>query len=273
MKEKKRLTSEETKEVLLGIMDDIDAFCRKHEITYFLGYGTLIGAVRHKGFIPWDDDIDILMKREDYQRFCSEYPQYEHGNYKLVDLHTNKKWIKPFAKVCDTRTEINPLWLKNSTCRVGVSVDIFPLDEVAGEKEKRELLQKQEKMMMLLDLKVAKAKPSMTMLKFLLKRILSVFVAMVPVNWYVTKMEKLATSYGGSSPKFMGEVAFPFDKEKEIMPIEFFEGVTELSFEGRNYMAPVNYDAYLRHIFGEYMQLPPEEDRVGHHEEEPTYWL
>lgn len=273
MREKQRLTLEETKEVLLGIMDDIDAFCRKHNITYYLGYGTLIGAVRHQGFIPWDDDIDILMKREDYERFCMEYPKYDHGNYKLVDLHNNKQWIKPFAKVCDTRTELNPLWLKDSTCRVGVAVDIFPLDAVDGEKEKEELLYKQEKMMMLLDLKVAKAKPSMTWLKFVIKRILAVFVAMVPVHYYVSKMEKMAMSYGGTDAKLMGEVAFPFDGNKEVMSIETFEGVIELPFEGRNYMAPKNYDAYLRHIFGEYMELPKEEDRVGHHDDEPTYWL
>lgn len=273
MQEKQMLNKEEIKEVLLGIMDNIDLFCRENNIEYFLCYGTLIGALRHKGFIPWDDDIDIMMKRDDYERFCQLYSQTEHGHYHLMDKSVNKRWVKPFAKVYDDRTKIDPTWLQDSYPKVGVSVDVFPLDAVATDKDKRKVVKKQKNMKMLLDLRVSVPKPSETKLRYIIKRILYRFIVVLPVSFFVNRMEKLARACGDDNSQHMGNVAFPFDDEKEVMAIEIFNGSIEGEFEGRNYMIPKQYDAYLRHIFGDYMQLPPEEDRVNHQEKEASYWV
>lgn len=273
MQEMKQLSMEEIKAVLLEIMDDIDAFCREHNIKYFLSGGTFIGAIRHKGFIPWDDDIDIKMKREDYERFCQEYPKYDHGNYKLMNGDVDKNWYKPHAKVYDDRTYISPPWLLKQFPRVGVSVDVFPVDEVRTYEAGMKLIQKQKRMKVLLDLRISKPKASMTRGRYIAKRILFPFVALLPIRCYVKRMTRLAQKYQSEQNQYMGMLAYPFEDEKEVMRAELFSEIIDTSFEGHTYMILKEYDAYLTDYFGDYMKLPPVEKQVNHQDNEKSYWL
>ena len=128
----KKLTLDEVKKIQLEILAYIDSFCKKNNISYFINYGTLLGAVRHKGFIPWDDDIDISMDREYYNMFIEKFNQ-DSSKYKILSLDTDKAYFNNFIKVVDTTTKIvDNRNYKTFSC--GVFVDIFPMDKFNDKK-------------------------------------------------------------------------------------------------------------------------------------------
>ena len=119
----------EIKKIELDILRAFRSFCEKNSLRYFLAYGTLLGAVRHGGFIPWDDDIDVAMPRTDYERFLKEFRD---ERYEVYDL-SKKGYFYPFAKLCDTTTVlIEEMSVKNS---IGVYIDIFPMDGIADNDQ------------------------------------------------------------------------------------------------------------------------------------------
>ena len=126
----RRITDiQELRGVQLGILDDIHAFCVDNGIRYFLACGTLIGAVRHKGYIPWDDDIDLYMPRDDYERFINEFKSVS-GNCRVLDPKKEKHYYYTYAKVVDKRTLlVEP---EADGYRIGVYVDVFPVDYAAA---------------------------------------------------------------------------------------------------------------------------------------------
>ena len=128
----KKITIEEAKKIELDILSYIDDFCQKNNIEYFINYGTLIGAVRHKGFIPWDDDIDISMTRENYDKFI-EYYKNDKSKYKLLALETNKHYFNNFAKIVDSTTRIDNTRIYKSYPS-GIFIDIFPMDSFSDKK-------------------------------------------------------------------------------------------------------------------------------------------
>lgn len=128
----KKLTLDEVKKIQLEILAYIDSFCKKNNISYFINYGTLLGAVRHKGFIPWDDDIDISMDRKYYNMFIEKFNQ-DSSKYKILSLDTDKAYFNNFIKVVDTTTKIvDNRNYKTFSC--GVFVDIFPMDKFNDKK-------------------------------------------------------------------------------------------------------------------------------------------
>ena len=139
---KKTINVEELKQVQLDILKFVDEYCKKNNLKYYLAYGTLLGAVRHKGYIPWDDDIDLLMFREDYEKFVTSFKD---ERYKVFATEVNAKYPYPFAKVGDTTTYFEEE-IKD-VMDTGVNIDIFPLDYLPEDKvksvtKKRNFLQK-----------------------------------------------------------------------------------------------------------------------------------
>ena len=128
----KEIGIEELKRIQIGILKHLDAFCNENNLKYFMCGGTLLGAVRHKGFIPWDDDIDIMMKREDYDKLIELYPKNDNSNFKLFSYELDKSFPYPFAKMDDFRTifeeEINDSY------KIGVNIDIFPIDYITEDE-------------------------------------------------------------------------------------------------------------------------------------------
>ena len=131
---KKNISVEELKMLQLKILDSIDDFCKKNEIQYFLFSGTLIGAVRHKGYIPWDDDVDICMKRKDYDRFFAEFNQQRQDTLKAISTETEKDYYLASGKVIDTATVIEEE--NNYAMLIGVYVDVFPMDYLPADDKK-----------------------------------------------------------------------------------------------------------------------------------------
>ena len=125
---KKIATEEEIKEILLDILLTFHRFCEEHDIRYSLDYGTLLGAIRHKGYIPWDDDIDVCMLRSEYEKLEHEFPKVMGNKYSFYTLNREKKWNRPYGKFYNTRTIENAK--ANNNVGIGIGIDVFPIDDV-----------------------------------------------------------------------------------------------------------------------------------------------
>ena len=136
-KNMRKIELEEIKQRCLEILSYIDDICRKNEIQYYLAYGTLLGSVRHQGFIPWDDDIDICMTRENYYKFKKVIAEDKTTPFKLLYVDTEKDYTLPLPKVVDTRTSLSILSQKEKM-KLGVFVDVFILDNVPDDDKLRE---------------------------------------------------------------------------------------------------------------------------------------
>ncbi len=260
----KSINVEEVRKIQIEILNEVDSFCRNNGLNYSLAYGTLIGAVRHKGFIPWDDDIDIIMPRQDYDRFVLEYRS---SRYDILSYKRNACCHTAFAEVYDNRTI-----LIHGRHSFGVFIDIFPVD---GLPEKSQLDKYVDAFLNKQNAVIRKRKPyanSKEKLKeylyFCIKNLLFPRKRIT----YISEFEAFYKTHDVLSSPNAGCLAnYGVNKEKEIMPAYIFNEYTELPFEGRNYMCLKHYDEFLTHIYGNYMELPPEEKRVGHHVFK-TYW-
>lgn len=255
------LDTEAGKRIQLEILDGIDRFCKERGLRYSLAYGTLIGAVRHKGFIPWDDDIDLMMPRPDYDRLRQEFQA--DGLY-LVDLAGRDDCVETFVKVCKSGTVMvdksfgRELW--------GVNVDVFPVDGAPAEglaDHYAALDRIREKCFQICPYyKSVKNGRFPLMFKYALKR-----VRYFHPGSFKSLKKKLvdgqkALPYGTSD--IVG-VYYAAEKTRTFLEKPVYDEIGTLPFEGKEYAAIKHYDNYLRKLYGDYMQLPPEEKRVSHH--------
>lgn len=253
---KKTITMEELRAIQLDILDKIHAFCTERGIRYSLGGGTLLGAVRHKGYIPWDDDIDIMLPRPDYDRFLKEFE----GKYAELNLQHYENDITcciPFAKVYDNRTV-----LIEKVQKSGIYIDVFPIDGLPEESRIHEYLTLYHKYLH----KIYFMTPFylvtgslMNRIKYYVKKVL-----FPPRKKYIADFYSYLLSFNFGKSVNAGAICGVY-AEKELMPRKTFESYITVEFEGRHYMAIRDYDAYLTKHYGDYMQLPPKEKQVSHH--------
>lgn len=268
MSAKKTVTEQEYREVLLNILLEVDKFCRINNIEYFLTGGTLLGAVRHKGFIPWDDDIDICMKRKDYDRFCASFKS-DNKQYEIITIQNNKRYYIATAKVIDKRIKVHEQM--HGVCEIGAYIDVFPMDylncsyEVAAEYlDKNNIYNKIAKIS---HFELNKRRPIYKNLIIILSRILYPF----SLRHDALKKDQNNKKLISNEPTSLMANLYGAWRKKEITKSEFFTDSVEIQFEGNTLMAPVGYDGYLRGVYGNYMELPPKEKRVSHHSFD-AYW-
>ena len=240
---------------MLKIFVDI---CNKHNIKYFVQGGTLLGTVRHSGFIPWDDDIDVSLHREDYEKFLAvaekELPEY----YFLQTKDTDPEYPNNFAKIRDSRTTFVESSAINLKINHGAYIDIFPLDNYpSGAKAKIFEIKKK-----LLTWRINKAFyiPAMS----LISKIITVITMILfpSLKGAVNKREKLYKSVPKSERVVNNSGAW---LQKEIISREWVQDTIEMEFEGIKVNVSDKYDEWLTYVYGDYMSLPPETERVGHH--------
>ena len=260
----KELSLSEMRQVQLNTLLSIDKFCRANNLEYFLCGGSCIGAIRHKGFIPWDDDIDIAMPRPDYERFVSSFAD---ANLKVFTA-TDPGYFWPFSKVVDTRTvlrEINSETIPG----IGVFVDVFPIDGLGDEEgEARKTIKRAGRHMKHLTLTYYKAKSGNKIKVALLLALKSFFRHFSKQE--LKKIKALGTKNEFSVSKYCG-VVFGFYGQNEIMLRSFFQDYSLASFEGFEFRVPADYDGYLTRLYGNYMKLPPAEKQITHHSFK-AYW-
>lgn len=250
----KELTSEEYKKLLLDILINVASFCENHQIKYSVAYGTLIGAIRHKGFIPWDDDIDIIMMRDDYERFRS---LYKDTRYVIVNGENQPNHLH--IRVSDSATMIkhSKKSIANKFYKDGLWIDVFPIDKVPD---------------------------SVRGYRFH-KRIIKTFAGLRQTGEIGGKnlLKKMARLPLKPFTKVFGRLAekrmVRYNKENKqtaanlgvyylnfpTFPLSYMKDYIDVEFEGHTFKAIKEYDAFLRGVYGDYMQFPPENKRVAHH--------
>lgn len=258
----RKLTVNEQREIQLKVLQDVANYCEQNNLRYFLAYGTLIGAVRHNGFIPWDDDIDIAMPRPDYDLFIKSF-NHEYDYTKVLEMSISKKYGIPFAKAYDNRTWIDELHYKPE--EYGVFVDIFPIDGIKGTLQ----FKKMDRFNKLLHIKKANF-TRRSLFKIIRNYFGKIILLPFSVHDILKRMDKIARQYPfGTTPK-AGLISVPYGI-REIVDTSVFEQTTYHEFEGLQFRIPIGYDVWLKSLYGDYMQLPPEEKRVPHHVLD-AYW-
>lgn len=260
--EKHILNKEECKKILLDILCDIDAFCKKEGIRYFLWSGTLIGAIRHKGFIPWDDDIDIAMPRSDYERFVRIYNRG--GKYECISPLNRKNYPFFFARVHDNNTIIDQP--ENIFNECGLCVDIFPIDGMSDKKIIQFIVLKLSALFNSARWTKNKQKKHIAVksLKDLFIGVLPFFLSKLPFM-AIHKLQNTSTqifSYEKSPCRAL--LQFPLFHYGDIHKASTLDQTVKTDFEGMFFDIPSGYDEILRDMYGDYMKLPPEDKRVSH---------
>lgn len=258
-------------ENLLEIITEIDRICRKHDIMYFLDSGTELGAVRHQGFIPWDDDADIGMLRSDYERFI-KIAQEEFGDeFFLQTTDTEPNYFLMYAKVRKNGTKFVEAATKNIKMHQGVFVDIFPFDCIPNKnavEEFRRICKVRYELYEwgVPDLVSMPQKNIGFILRSIARRIKYHISRLKSRDKIINKIYREFTQYNSVDDDNMLVTSFAYGSGKDYLyPANIFDEVMDVCFENHSFKILKEYDAYLRITYGDdYMELPPESERIRH---------
>ena len=248
------ITLSEHQTILAGMLEDFDAVCKKNNIKYMLFSGTALGAVRHHGFIPWDDDVDVIMLRDEYEHFFeSAAKDFDTEKY-YVQKEFSEHWPMPFSKLrLNNSACIEKYHPKDREMHQGIYIDIFPIDNLADNRIMQKIQFYASKIVITKSLfKRGYSTDSFAKKMFM---IASVFL---PAGIFKKiaqrrgdKKSALVHSFFGASKRF----------ERSIYKREWFEAAIDAEFEGKRYPVSAYYDELLTTLYGDYMRIPPESER------------
>ena len=256
----KQLSNSEIKEHLLEMLVEFAEFCDKNGLRYYLSGGTLLGAVRHKGFIPWDDDVDLMMPRKDYENLLY---LWHDDRYCLSSCEKNRDYNTPFARIWDTTTKLR--WTVINEKEIGVFMDIFPLDGFpTGDLQTKIHLMRIKMLRSLVNAEVRQKflkNEKFRLIKLLLRKLFR-----KSGNHYAQRLNVVAKKYKFESCQYVGVKTTTVHLFREKNPKSIYSETVYLPFEHLFLPVPVGYNKYRTHLYGDYMQLPPENERHSKHE-------
>ena len=266
----KEIQLDELKLIQLDILQALHDFCSENNIKYSLGCGTMLGAVRHKGYIPWDDDIDVYFMRSDYERLIKLFPKVYKDDYELICLERDKDWGRSYAKAFHNKTVL----IEDTTekKRIGIGIDVYAIDYVPDDEEewlkynKRRLFY--QSVFSLKSIIVSKERS-------LVKNAVIVMSHILLLPFSLRRMAKFINKYAqknnASCDKYACECVQGVITGKKRFKAEDFDEVIDTPFEDRTFKIMNGYDDYLTNAYGDYMTPPPPEKRVSTHETK-AFW-
>lgn len=255
----------ESKKILFWTAD----LCDELGLKYCLSLGTLLGAVRHNGFIPWDDDIDIMMPREDYNKLVEYFKtkSWEIYPYKLFCPQSDSNYPYMISRVSDIRYTLD--FDNEKPYGLGLFVDIYPFDglgQTEAEADKRNQKAIKYTSLCYLSTRIkCKKERTTSKIKLLVKYPAFLFAKLLGKNFFFKKLDKMSAEVSYKDARYVGCLVWGTASLKRSFPKEWFEDIMVIPFEEKNLKIPTHYDDILSKIYGNYMELPPIEKRISHH--------
>lgn len=268
----KNISIEEMKDLQINILKNIDKFCNSNNIRYTLMFGSLLGAVRHQGYIPWDDDVDIAMLRPDYERFIKSYNKNQ-VIYHVYDYRYDDEYTHPYAKIADTRTVLVECVNEKS---IGINIDLFPIDYVSNSiEESKKLIHRLDLIKKIYRIKLIKPGIKNVWWKRIVIRIAKIMMLTFTMKKLTEKECNLFFRCKRDDADF---VAIAVDPEinascRGICPKSFFENYIDVKFGSYEFKAIAEYDKWLIQMYGDYMTPPAIGQRTSPHTLNKVYWL
>lgn len=255
------------KKIELDMLKVFVSICEQLGLKYYLIGGTLLGAVRHKGFIPWDDDIDVGMPRKDYEIFVERAGMFLPDYIFLQNYRTDENMIFPFTKLRNSNTTYIEVRTKKSKMNQGAWIDIFPLDFYENNERKRKILTKRISM---INMRIGMEQHfvdnrTRSFVRSSMRKLVFAFIRKryPTLKSAVKKVDDIYSSTSPSDIWVNKSGAYP---GKEEVPVKWFGKGCYVVFENMKVCAPIEYDKYLKHIYGDYMTPPPIEKQIPVHD-------
>lgn len=263
------LTIKETQAVSLEILHTVAEICETQGLRYALIYGTLIGAVRHHGYIPWDDDVDIMMPRPDYEKLLAYWKVHgsEYPHLRVFNRKECPEYPYMITRISDDRYVIE---MENEKpFGMGIFIDIYPYDGLGNTKKEAVHYGLKGDRLSSLCYQATRDHFAIETTTSLFRKIIKYPVyrisKLIGKDYFQNRLEKLAGVKKYDKSEYVGCVIWLSWGEKDIFPRKWFEETVMMPFDKYEFRVPKYYDEVLRHEYGDYMQLPPEKDRIGHH--------
>lgn len=244
--------------VELSILREFVRLCDTHGLRYYLAYGTLLGAVRHRGFIPWDDDIDVTMPRDDYDRFAEICTSDLRPGFRWQSYATDRHYPHWFGKLIKTDTVLRQAPSEHLPFQQSVYIDVFPLDGLA-DRPLEALVQR-------VTVRICRLRLGVDVKRTPVKRLLVQLAGVFPRRSVISLIEAVICRYQAGTPRRWICVGGPYGHRRQSFPSRWFGAGATQAFEDLTVVGPAAWDEYLTQLYGDYMTPPPPHHRVSHHQ-------
>ncbi len=265
----KELTIQEIQAVSLEILHTIAGICDEQHLRYVLIYGTLIGAIRHNNYIPWDDDVDIMMPRPDYDKLLAYLKMHikEYTNLRVFNREECSEYPYMITRISDDRYTIK--MANEKPYGMGIFIDIYPYDGLGKTKDEAVYYGLKGDRLSSLCYQATREhfaiETTTSTFRKIIKYPVYLVAKLIGKDFFQNKLEKLARVKDYDSSEYIGCVIWLSGGEKDIFPRKWFDETIMMQFDKYKFRIPKHYDEVLRHEYGDYTKLPPEKDRIGHH--------